>query len=815
MKIRGMKLFGLTMILSLLCSLCFVSIPNKSLQASAADEVKYSQYMLVSGNPVKAELDQPAGQLIIDGQVIDNGNDISHKFVLGQKDIEISATANQGFVLKGWYILYEEDSLVNFIPGTTNGYISISNEDQLINNDLLKVNAFSVADKQAFLQIVEMFENIKVAPVFDYQYFNVTLKGINNVVKEIGSFKYGDNVEISATIAEDINIDATNVVSENKEITLTHSFTKDVLTGETTAYDINFVMSTYQDVEVELVYDNLYKVDLKFFLQNEELSDYTTQEFKDLFSCLTVKNDRVWDEGEGKYVSRERYFTKLNEQGTSFYVKQNRNFEISVLNNFRNANGYIYYNFESLDSSTSNLTANYNDISQDKVINIMYTHNTFKVDFVGVVLNDDNTVQVNENLIVPESVDSLTRVNPDLELTNALLQTNVGYNFEGFAKFVEGKGQYSGADLEIDKVSLDVDSPKNMIVYLVYSKNAYSINLTNLTTTFLQKTAQEKVYPIASAKIGSQTKEGTSLTFGSFYIGDTVTLEVSLNKGFVLNSIEGMTKADESKEVYTLLLDASFLNGKNSTIDLAINAETEKYSLTYKINQYSTSAMADIAVVGYDITETLVEGYYQIVVPNLTYYQTVTLQSTANQTANEGEYYLFKWFTTDFKSTISNGLQNNGATPATYSVPFTVYGNADVYVVYAEPKTQLEIRINSAPQNSEITFVVNQEDTQGVIPNVGGLYALNQNKQVTVGITGLADNENLFGYKFINLELYTLSDGINLTKIVDSESTSTTSYVFKPTTSDIYVLIVNIQKVEYTFNITSNTSFTMSKVLTV
>ena len=814
MKTKRMKLFGLTMILSLLCGLGFVSMPNNSLQASAAD-VKYSQFMLVSGNPTQTELDQPAGQLIIDGQVIDNGNEISHKFVLGQKNIEISASANQGFVLTGWYILYEDDSLVNFIPGTTNGYISITNEDQLINNDLLKVNAFSVANKQASLQIVEMFENIKIAPVFDYQYFNVSLKAINNEVKDIGSFKFGDNVVINETIAADINIDATNVITSNKEITVNHSFTKDNLTNETTAYAINFVMSTYQDVELELVYDNLYKVDLKFYLQGEELADYSKQEFVDLFSCLTVKNDKVWDEGEGKYVSRERYFTKLNEQGTSFYVKQNRNFEISVLNNFRNANGYIYYNFESLDSSTSNLTANYNDISQDKVINIKYVHNTFKVDFVGVVLNNDNTVQVNEDLIVPDSVESLTRVNPDLELTNALLQTNVGYNFEGFAKFVEGKGQYSDADLELDKVSLDIDAPKDMTIYVVYSKSAYSINLTNLTTTFLQKTAQEKVYPIASAKIGSQTKEGTSLTFGSFYIGDTITLEVTLNKGFVLNSIEGMTKADESKEVYTLLLDTAFLTGKTSTIDLAISADTAKYSLTYKINQYSTSAMADISVEGYDITETLVDGYYEIVVENLTYYQTVKLQSKANQTANDGEYYLFKWFTTDFKSTITSGLSNDGETPALYSVPFTVYGDSVVYVVYAEPKTQMEIRINSAPANSGITFVVNQEETQGAIESISGLYALNQNKQVTVSITGLTDNENLFGYKFINLELYTLIDGVNLNKIVDSESTSTTSYVFKPTTSDIYVLMVNIQKVEYMFNITSNTSFTMSKVLTV
>ena len=45
---------------------------------------------------------------------------------------------------------------------------------------------------------------------------------------------------------------------------------------------------------------------------------------------------------------------------------------------------------------------------------------------MGVNLNSDNTVQVNDALNVPESVNNLTRINPDLSLTDALLQTNIG-----------------------------------------------------------------------------------------------------------------------------------------------------------------------------------------------------------------------------------------------------------------------------------------------------------------------------------------------------------------------------------------------------
>lgn len=816
MKVKKLKILGLTLILSLLCSLSFVLLPNKNIQASAADEIKYNHYMLVSGNPTVTELSQPAGSLIINGQIVEG--DSSYTFTLGQKDIVVSAIANQGFVLKGWYILYEENSFSNFIPGTTNGYVAIANEEQFINNGLLKIGTFDVADKQASIHIVEMFDDIKIAPVYDYQYFNVSLKGVNNSVKDIGLFKYGDNVVINETVDSSFNIDALEVVSTNEDIDIDYSFTTHTNFGNTTAYSANFVMSTYEDVVLELVYDNLYQVDLKFVLADEEVTDFESQEFEDLFSCLTIKNDIIVDEETGENVVVERYFKKLNTQGTSYFVKQNKNFEISVLNNFKNPNGFIYYNFVSLDNSTSNLTANYNNIAADKVIEIKYAHNIFSVEFVGVVLNDDNTVQVNEGLNLPSNINNLTRVNPEVSLTDSLLQTNVGYNFEGFAKFVPGKTQYTATDMSIDRVSLDVDAPQNLTVYLIYSKVAYTINLTRLTSVSLTNSTlatPQIVYPIASAKVGAETKSGTNITFGTFYIDDTISLELTLNKGFILNSVSDMTKADETKEIYTLLLDAEYLSDKGTTIDLPINAELEKYSLTYRIDKYEASAMADISVNGFNVTETLVGNYYQIVIDDLTYYQTVTLESKANGTGTEGEYYLFKWFTTDFKSTITTGLDNDENTPPKYFIPYTIYGDSVVYVVYAQPRTQLEIRVNSAPASAGLTFVVNQIDNPNEISNIGGLYALDQQKQVTVTINGLNENPNLFGYKFVNTELYTTADGISLSKISGSESTSTTSYLFTPTTSDIYVLMINIQKIEYTFNITSNTAFTMSKVLTI
>ena len=96
MKTKRMSFFGLTLILSLLFSLGFVSMPIKNLQANAADELNYNQYMLVEGVPQQTPLTQSAGTLVIDGQVVESGTDLSYKFILGQKDVSVSAIANQG-----------------------------------------------------------------------------------------------------------------------------------------------------------------------------------------------------------------------------------------------------------------------------------------------------------------------------------------------------------------------------------------------------------------------------------------------------------------------------------------------------------------------------------------------------------------------------------------------------------------------------------------------------------------------------------------------------------------------------------------------
>lgn len=811
MKTKSVKILGLTFILSLILSLSFVCLPKKQIQTKADADPTYTNYMLTDEGIQSISSTTKAGSLTINGKEVDEGEE--QKFVLGEKNVTIVANANDGYVLKGWYIL---DNSYNPIDGTTNGYIEITDEEQSINNDLLTINTFATQNKQASLIIVEVFDNIKVAPVYDYEYFTVTVIDTNGNNQLEQTYKYGDTV----TIEEDItaNIDATGFTFSNEGIKdVVCKFTKDEVKLNTTRYNLRFTMSVYEDVEVTLNYDKLYQVDFKFYLGNDELTNPT--DYQPILNDLTLKTDQVWDTEVGKYVPKPRYFSKLSN--TSYFVKSNSNFELSVSNYIKNARGYVIYDFSSLDRKygASNTTANYNGINSDTTVEIVYNYTQYKVEFVGVEqLSDAGNVQVNSSLNIPNDT-TYTVKDSSIIFTHV---ANVGYNFLGFAQFQENTDIYNRDDY-ISEIALNPETPSNLKIYAIYQKIDYTIKLTNLTGVSLTNLAEDTVYPIASAELNGETKTGTEIEFEqAFHIGDSLTLKLYLNNGFNVTNVNGMTKK-ENEQVYTLELDETFLTGKENSISLDVTAETLKYSFTYRINKLTKEddteyKMADISILDKTVyLNTSEDGkYYEMVVENLTYYTTLTLNSTAYRTGSDGEYYVFKWFTTDFKTTLS-GVTSNASTPETVSVNFVIYGDSVVYVVYSEPKTQLKIEINSAPAEHGISFVVKQTGNENdITADCNDLYTLEQNVDVYITINNLVNNENLFGYKFVNIELYTETLG-NRTKFDGVDGSSQISYNFTPTSGDLYVVVINIKKIEYIFKITSeNEGFSdIEKKLTI
>jgi len=824
MKSKRIGISVLTLILGFICGLGFVSMSKQKVEASAAEEpATYTQYMMENNVLVKKEdLETSAGKLFVNGKEITSQEELS--FVLTEQNIQLRAEANIGYELKGWYIKYEDKA--NNVEGTTDGYISIEDVEQKICGDNIVVGEYLSLNKSAKLQIVEMQDNLIIAPVFDYQYYTVTYKGVETQ-EEIGEFKFGEVVLIDNLIADGVNIDAKSLVSS--QISLTKDAGEEFVNGEytfaqdenlrTTKIEAKFEMNVYKDVIVELRYDKLHRVDFELYLGDDILvnDESKTKEegdpFDEILACVNIAEDKA--------------FSKIDGTDLSYFVKNGADFAISCAENYKNAGGYTYYEFASLDGLT-NRNLNLNGISTNRTIPIKYTHKEYDVQFVGVEYNStDKTVVVNEDLIVAETK-QLTRVDGfnNVELNNSILIDNVGYDYWGFVKFDKNKTQYE-LDDKILSYTLSNEKPEDVVIYVLYEKISYTLNFTNLTEKYLTDTNMDPAvtyYPIKSATINGVVKSGEEISFAGFKIGDTITLSLELNNGFDVSDVAGFTK-QENSQIYTLTLDKAFLTGKETVINLPITTDTLKYTLTYKIKEDANAkTMADISVdvpnvdnawknaniikedKVNDFDNYVDDGYYHIKITNLTYYQNIILKSKADVTTNVNEYYVFRYFTYDFNTSIG-GVTGDEEKPQTQSLSLAINGDAVIYVVYTQPKTQLQIVVDSAPADSGISFVVKQNPVTDEISAVDGFYTIQKGEnEINIEINGLNNNSKLYGYRFIDIKLY-IQNGLTKTKVENMDSINTTAYSFEPNipgTYDTFVVVIKIEKIVYEFNFEAN-----------
>ena len=829
MKSKRIGVSILTLFLGLICSLGFVSIPKQKVEASAAEVITHTQYMWDGTAPTLTSLDKPAGKMLDkNNQPITSEKDLY--YVLTKENIQLKAEANIGFELKGWYIAYTEDGLEDtVVEGTNNGYVAITTTDQEICNENIIINKFLQENKSANLTIKEMQDSLIIAPVFDYQYYTVTYNGVQTG-ETIGQFKFGDEITISKDIASNVNIDAISLVSDKVSLSKDadgtiaygeYKFTQDV-NKRTTKVEAKFILSVYQNIEITLRYDRLHRVDFELFLEGDELT--TGTEYGEIKSCVNI--------------AEEKAFSKISGTDLSYFVKNGADFNVECVSNYKNGGGYVYYEFATLDGSTGR-NISLNGISADRstekgnAIQIKYTHKKYNLTFVAVEYNSaDKTVNVNSDLIVPDAI-QLTRISESVALNETILSTNVGYNHLGFVKQDATKTQYDLLTDKIENYALSNTEPKDTTIYVLYQRKEYSFNLTGLkgvSLTNTNVTPNVTYYPIKSVNgvevdYGTVTAEGKWIVKGvdgnalNYKIGDTITIELKLNNGFVVSAIAGMTKHADV-QIYTLTLDKNFLTDKATTIDLPVSAEKIKYTLTYKIKEDADlKTMAEISVDvpnvdnAWENANILKEdkindfdnfeddGYYHIKVTNLIYYQNIILKSKANGTGNAGEYFVFRYFTYDFNTSIS-GVIGDELTPETQTLPIVINGDTTVYVVYTQPKTQMRIDLVTVPEGSGISFEVYQSSTVKTADGMG-LYTLEQNSEVSIKINGLLNNEKLFGYNFKNVELYTF-DGKDLTLVDGQTSEDDQNYSFTPNASDLYVVQINLEKIVYEFSLNGN-----------
>ncbi len=187
------KVLGLFSILPLVMLSLMFFMPSNSVYASSADIVN-SQYLIDDGVPYESN--------IVSGTTSGYGT-----FPLGSEGIELTANANNGFKLVGWYITYNDFDETNPEASLSSGptqYIDASGLVDGVKTQTLGEGKTSITYTLKFVDndsngdyesgtfaISRVFENISVSPVFDYVYYNI------DITDNVSILNLGESVSTS------------------------------------------------------------------------------------------------------------------------------------------------------------------------------------------------------------------------------------------------------------------------------------------------------------------------------------------------------------------------------------------------------------------------------------------------------------------------------------------------------------------------------------------------------------------------------------------------------------------------------------------
>ena len=186
MKIKGLKI-SIFMLLLSICACGFISLNNKNIEVHAASTTSVDCYYLLSEDGDAYQSNTVVGDL-----------DGLGDFIVGEKQVELTATANPNYQLVGWRIVYnEQNDKVEFFnaEGLTDGSktITLKTKDKTDDgiDDTKQIPAtLSFTETNGYftsgtIKIENVFEDITFNPVFDHIYYQVN---IDNLI-EISSFK--------------------------------------------------------------------------------------------------------------------------------------------------------------------------------------------------------------------------------------------------------------------------------------------------------------------------------------------------------------------------------------------------------------------------------------------------------------------------------------------------------------------------------------------------------------------------------------------------------------------------------------------------
>lgn len=477
---------------------------------------------------------------------------------------------------------------------------------------------------------------------------------------------------------------------------------------------------------------------------------------------------------------------------------------------------YNYYKFISLDSE-SYLQKSYNNITDNFVVEIIYSTVKYDIDFKFMILDNSVLTEVDEEFNVENNI-SLSR-GEDVQIVKTSISNNIGYQFYAFAMDTTSIPSQNN----FIYVAMDEFAPTDITVIMIYTYIKYNISIANFDEITLNNSG-EIIYPLKSSSITkisgvqrtSYTLYSNDLRIADEIVGlgikgidfpttltinDLVTIGVSLNNGFNFlgyrfgGSDDYLFDAVNINQ-YTFTLNADIISlFADENIIIYIYEVYSTYTLTYYIeelddaylNQKVFMADIDVDAPNYAIINTVEEsGRYSITVENVQLYDKIKLTSKGYEKYNAAtlsDYtYMFIRFTENNKTNLSythDDLTN------TYTHSAIISRDIAIKVVYSMPNATLNISINM-PDAYNIEDIIIYESGAPKIMDEDNNIILESGSTVRVVLDGnIAFGYSLFSYvRVADQYTYTVE-------------TSTMNYQFVVSGTGVQYLTINFILIEY------------------
>ncbi len=267
MKKRMLKI-SLFILLISVCAYCFFSSNDKSIEVHAANQTWYDCYNLLYDENNSYEANVASGKVSGAGA-----------YLLGDKNIELTATANSNYQLSGWKVVYDEQS-ERFEYFDVTSMLETS-EVKLtptgVTQDEDKISATIVIEKEngyvksGTFKLADVFEDMSIIPVFDHIYYNVNIDELIDITNHKNSIEIENSVVYES---EDSNEDS---YPDLKVVRVDTLFFNEANTA--TTFNNAYIKTSYKNY-TNNVFSYESEVHYNFFqtLHKDELGYYTLHE---------------------------------------------------------------------------------------------------------------------------------------------------------------------------------------------------------------------------------------------------------------------------------------------------------------------------------------------------------------------------------------------------------------------------------------------------------------------------------------------------------------------------------------------------------